>query len=113
MGAVARTQLRETPVIRDRTVVGLDVHARSVWACTVDDDSGEMRTLRISSRTDEIVSWARALPGRVVVAYEAGRTGFGLARALIAAGMQCHVLAPSKMERPSAARVKTDKRDAE
>jgi len=100
-------------VIRNRTVVGLDVHARSVWACTVDDDSGEMKTLRVSSRTDEIVSWAKTLPGLVQVAYEAGPTGFGLARALIAAGMQCHVLAPSKMERPSAARVKTDKRDAE
>ena len=51
--------------------------------------------------------------GRVEVAYEAGPTGFGLARALIAAGLQCHVLAPSKMERPSGDRVKTDKRDSE
>jgi transposase len=113
LGAVARTQLRETPVDRNRTCVGLDVHARSVWACTVDDDSGEMKTSRISPKTAEIVKWARALPGFVEVAYEAGPTGFGLARALNAAGMTCHVLAPSKMERPSAARVKTDKTDAE
>ncbi|HEY5148295.1 MAG TPA: hypothetical protein VIJ23_00415 [Mycobacterium sp.] len=88
--------------------MGLDVHARSVWACTVDDESGEMRTSRISPKTAEIVKWAQALPGEVEVAYEAGPTGFGLARALIAAGMQCHVLAPSKMERPSGDRVKTD-----
>jgi len=48
------------------------------------------------------------------LAYEAGpTTGFGLARALIAAGMQCHVLAPSKMDRPTGDRVKTDKRDSE
>lgn len=96
-----------------RTCVGLDVHARSVWACTVDDESGEMRTSRISPKTAEIVKWAKALPGEVEVAYEAGPTGFGLARALIAAGVQCFVLAPSKMERPSGDRVKTDKRDRE
>ena len=113
MGAVARTQLRETPVKQNRTCVGLDVHARSVWACTVDDDSGEMRTARISPKTAEIVKWAKALPGVVEVAYEAGPTGFGLARALIAAGVTCQVLAPSKMERPSGDRVKTDKRDSE
>jgi len=101
VGAGARTQLRETPVIQNRTCCGLDVHARSVWACVVDDDSGEMRTLRISPKTDEIVKWALALPGVGQVAYEAGPTGFGLARALLTAGVQCHVLAPSKMERPS------------
>ena len=98
---------------QNRTCVGLDVHARSVWACTVDDDSGEMRTARISPKTAEIVKWAKALPGVVEVAYEAGPTGFGLARALIAAGVTCQVLAPSKMERPSGDRVKTDKRDSE
>ena len=99
--------------MQNRTCVGLDVHARSVWACAVDDESGEMRTARISPKTAEIVKWAKALPGAVEVAYEAGPTGFGLARALIAAGVQCHVLAPSKMERPSGDRVKTDKRDCE
>jgi len=39
----------------DRTCVGLDVHARSVWACAVDDESGEMRTMRISPKSAEIV----------------------------------------------------------
>ena len=73
----------------------------------MDDESGEMRTVRNSPKTDEIVKWARGFPGFVEVAYEAGQTGFGLARALIEAGVWCHVLAPSKMERPSASRVKT------
>ena len=98
----------ETPVLGNRTCVGLDVHARSVWACAVDDESGEMRTQRISPKTPEVVKWVKALPGDVEVAYEAGPTGFGLARSLIAAGVRCHVLAPSKMDRPSGDRVKTD-----
>ena len=40
------------------------------------------------------------LPGPVAVAYEAGPTGFGLSRALTAAGIRCVVAAPSKLQRP-------------
>jgi len=54
----------------------------------------------------------RELPGPVAVAYEAGPTGFGLARQLTAAGVRCVVVAPSKLQRPAADRVKTDARDA-
>ena len=56
--------------------------------------------------------WAGWLAGPVRVAYEAGPTGFGLARAVSAAGMGCVVVAPSKLERPPGDRVKTDRRDA-
>ena len=55
----------------------------------------------------------RVAAGPVQVAYEAGPTGFGLARALQAAGVGCVVVAPSKLERPPGDRVKTDRRDAE
>ena len=47
------------------------------------------------------------------MAYEAGPTGFGLARALHAAGIGCVVAAPGKIERPAQDKVKTDRRDAE
>jgi len=46
------------------------------------------------------------------VTYEAGPTGFGLARAFSAAGIRCEVAAPSKLQRPSGHRVKTDRNDA-
>jgi transposase len=46
------------------------------------------------------------------VTYEAGPTGFGLARQLTAAGVRCVVAAPSKLQRPPGDRVKTDSRDA-
>ncbi|MEO8690752.1 MAG: hypothetical protein ABI611_21360 [Solirubrobacteraceae bacterium] len=39
--------------------------------------------------------------------------GFGLARALEAAGVGCVIAAPGKIERPAQDRVKTDRRDAE
>ena len=50
-------------------------------------------------------------PGPVAVTYEAGPTGFGLYRALTAAGVQCEVVAPSRLQ-PAGDRVKTDARDA-
>ena len=74
---------------------------------------GRCRTLRVSPKTEAVVDWVRALPGPVAVAYEAGPTGFALARALTAAGVRCEVVAPSKLERPPGDRVKTDRRDAE
>ena len=97
----------------ERTCVGLDVHARSVVGCMIDSVAGEIATVRLSPKSDAIVAWIGSLPGPVAVAYEAGPTGFGLARALAAAGVRCEVVAPSKMERPPGDRVKTDRRDAE
>ncbi|MDX6219193.1 MAG: hypothetical protein QOJ48_874, partial [Frankiales bacterium] len=53
-----------------------------------------------------------SLPCPVAVVYEAGPTGFGLARFLTGEGIDCQVAAPSKLQRPSGDRVKTDRRDA-
>jgi len=61
---------------------------------------------------ETILAWLRALPGPVAVVYEAGPTGFGLARFLTARGTRCVVAAPSKLHRPAGDRVKTDTRDA-
>src|SRR5574340_1018889 len=102
----------EAPVMSHRTSVGLDVHARSVVACALDGETGEVFERRLTPDHREILEWIRSLPGSVVVSYEAGPTGFGLARSLLAAGIECLVAAPSKLQRPSGDRVKTDARDA-
>lgn len=96
-----------------RSWAGLDVHAAKVIAVTVDAESGELRAQRLAGKTPEVVAFCSALPGPARVAYEAGPTGFGLARALDAAGVGCVVAAPGKIERPASDRVKTDRRDAE
>jgi transposase len=96
-----------------RSWAGLDVHAAKVVAVTVDGESGELRAHRLSGETGEVVAFCGGLPGPVRVAYEAGPTGFGLARALGAAGVGCVVAAPGKIERAATDRVKTDRRDAE
>jgi transposase len=99
-------------VFSERTSVGLDVHARSVAAAAIDGVTGEVFQSRLTPSFDDIRSWIARLPGPVAVAYEAGPTGFGLYRALTAAGVRCEVVAPSKLQKPSGDRVKTDARDA-
>jgi transposase len=51
-------------------------------------------------------------PATVSCCYEAGPTGYGLARALRAAGWDCEVIAPSLVPKKSGERIKTDRRDA-
>ena len=96
----------------ERTFVGLDVHARSVVACALDDVTGELSKARLVPDNETVLAWLQQLAGPVAVVYEAGPTGYGLARFLSGQGVRCVVAAPSKMHRPSGDRVKTDARDA-
>jgi transposase len=99
-------------VSQDRTFVGLDVHAWSVVGHGLDAVTGEVWQRRLTPDTGDILGWVSGLPGPVKVVYEAGPTGFGLARHLRSRGVTCLVAAPSKLQRPSGDRVKTDARDA-
>ncbi len=96
----------------ERTSAGLDVHARSVAAAAIDTTTGELFRQRLVASNEAVIDWLAGLPGPVAVAYEAGPTGFGLARALAGAGFRCELVAPSKLNRPAGERVKTDARDA-
>ncbi len=95
-----------------RSFVGLDVHARTIVGCSLDDATGEVVRRRFGYDLAEVVAWVASLPGPQQVTYEAGPTGFGLFRLLVSAGIDCVVAAPSKLQRPTGDRVKTDARDA-
>lgn len=96
----------------ERTSVGLDVHARSVVGAGIDGDTGEVFRRRMCLDNAEILAWIRQLPAPVAVVYEAGPTGFGLARFLTENIVEVVVAAPSKLQRPAGDKVKTDARDA-
>ena len=98
--------------MNQRTSVGLDVHARSVVACGLDGRTGELLKRRLTPDHRDILKWIRSLPDPVKATYEAGPAGFGLARFLNTVGIECLVAAPSKLQRPSGDRVKTDARNA-
>jgi transposase len=96
-----------------RTLVGLDVHAAKIVAAVLDADTGELRSFSMKSGTLAAAGFCAGLPRPVGVAYEAGPTGYVLARELAKRRVQCVVAAPSKIPRATGDRVKTDARDAE
>jgi transposase len=96
-----------------KTLVGLDVHATKIVAAVLDGQTGELQTFALSGDTNAAAGFCAGLPRPVRVAYEAGPTGYGLARELAKRGVECVVAAPSKIPRASGDRVKTDRRDAE
>ena len=95
------------------SLVGLDVHASQTHAAILDVSTGELRGVRLRMAPGEVVEFLAALPGEVRAVYEAGPTGFGLARAATDRGIDVRVVAAGKVPRASGDRVKTDKRDAE
>jgi len=96
-----------------KTLVGLDVHAAKVVAAILDQETGELRFARLGGESEPVISLCRSLPAPVRATYEAGPTGYGLARGLAAAEVDCLVAAPGKIPRGATDRVKTDRRDAE
>ena len=91
---------------------GLDVHARKTAAAAVQLGSGEVWKSRIAGSPAATIDWLQTLPGEVRAVYEAGPTGFGLARAARAAGIELMVCSPGAIPRQPGDRVKTDTRDA-
>ena len=95
------------------SVVGLGVHASQTHAAILDLSTGELRGVRLRMAPGRVVEFLQTLPAPVRAVYEAGPTGFGLARAAIERGIDVRVVAAGKVPRASGDRVKTDKRDAE
>ena len=91
---------------------GLDVHARKTAAAAVQLGSGEVWKAQLPGSSEAAIEWLRALPGPVRAVYEAGPTGFALARAAREAGVELMVCAPGAIPRQPGDRIKTDTRDA-
>jgi len=92
-------------------LVGLDVHARQTHAAVLAPDTGEVRVCKLRMAPVEVVGFLEGL-GTVRAVYEAGPTGFGLARAARERGIDVRVAAPGSIPKGSGDRVKTDRRDA-
>jgi len=105
--------LEEPAMAKARTLVGLDVHATKIVAAVLDAETGEIAFFAMTADIGRTAGFCAGLPRPVRVAYEAGPTGYGLARELIKRRVDCVVAAPSKIPRASGDRVKTDRRDAE
>jgi transposase len=74
-----------------RSVVGLGVHATKIVAAVLDVETGELSWFSMSGDAAGAAGFCAGLPGPVRVAYEAGPTGYGLARELAKRGVECLV----------------------
>ena len=102
------------PMLDTTTFVGLDVHARSIKAVSLDVMTGEVRAATFGYDAGAVAEWVRSVDPRARCVYESGVTGFDLQKRLSGLGVDCVVGAVSKMIKPSAdRRRKNDRNDAE
>ncbi len=98
--------------------VGLDVHKDTIAVAVAPAGRGAPEDLgEIANRPAAVARLARELcaahgGGMPLFSYEAGPCGYGLYRQLRELGFDCEVVAPSRIPRAPAERVKTDRRDA-
>jgi len=110
---VVSNQRRPTIQEINKFRVGLDVHKDSISVAVA--EPGRMAG-RLVGKVVHDVSKLLKLLGKIGTSeqlhlvYEAGPTGFGLQRALIAKGYCCEIIAPSQIPRRAGDRVKTDER---
>ncbi len=98
--------------VKAMSLVGLDVHARQTHAAVLVPDTGELTVSKLRMEPVEVVGFLEGLGAGVRAVYEAGPTGFGLARAARERGVEVRVVAPGSIPKGSGDRVKTDRRDA-
>jgi transposase len=95
--------------------VGLDVHKDSIVVAVA--EAGREHARCLATVPFDLKALKKVLeklgPKNIVsCCYEAGPTGYGLARSLHAAGWACDVIAPSLVPKKPGERIKTDRRDA-
>lgn len=93
--------------------IGNDVDKKS-FCLTVRDRQRILMTKKIPSSPENLYNFIRhSFTGsRVVVGYESGPTGYGLYDYLSDRNQMCVMIAPTTIERPANARVKTNRIDA-
>jgi transposase len=96
--------------------VGLDVHKETIVVAVADLGVDPVSHGTIPNRAPAVAKLVERLQqeGRfsLVVAYEAGPTGFAIYRQLTTLGVACQVVAPGLIPQAPNDRVKTDRRDA-
>lgn len=97
--------------------IGLDVHQKSISIAVADNErSSEVRYFgRIDNNMDQFDKILRKFISQgaeLRCVYEAGPCGYHLYRHLSGNGIDCCVVAPSKIPRKSGDRLKNDRRDA-
>jgi transposase len=101
-------------VPRNSTLLGLDVHKLTIAAGILDPEADVPAVDQLSSDPGSVRRFIGRFgdPRRLAACYEAGPTGYEIARDLRAMGVRCEVVAPSLIPVAPGDKVKTDTRDA-
>src|SRR5512143_1473011 len=92
--------------------VGVDVHKAAYSVALYSDGRGLITTWVQPARPEVLLERLRPVrEGIAQIVYEAGPTGFGLARRLRAEGYKAQVIAPSKLLAPVGPEAKSDRLD--
>jgi transposase len=100
-------------VPHDVTVLGLDVHKNTISAGVLGPGHDVAVVDKISADEESVRRFVGRFeePLKLWACYEAGPTGYELARLLRSMGVRCQVIAPSLIPTAPGNRIKTDKRD--
>jgi len=114
MSKVTRTKISSkalSAVEGDVVYVGLDVHKQSIHAAVQVNGRIERHWVMPADYAKVVAKLVPLRSALKRIVYEAGPTGFGLARALAAAGLPIDVIAPSKTPQAADQSAKSDRRD--
>src|SRR5437016_182949 len=115
-GVLPQTFRGGRPVSKTITsFVGLDVHKDSTAIAAAEAGREAPRFLgTVGADLGQLLKALKSLgkPETMLVVYEAGPCGYGLARQLRSRGYSCEVVAAGKIARRPGERIKTDRRDA-
>ena len=103
--------------MNESSYVGLDVHKDFIQVAIIEPDTVTTadwgKVSNTEPQVEKLIRRLKKTANSVRVCYEAGPTGFGLARRLgDEPGFECTVVAPSLIPKKPGSRVKTDRRDA-
>lgn len=100
--------------MRYSTCIGIDTHSTKNEVCALLIETGELKGETLNDDPAQIIRWIdkNDFPKPIRCVYEAGPTGFALARILNESGIECVVAATSKLPKRHD-RKKNDRIDAE
>jgi transposase len=114
-GLSAKSRGRQTMDEGITSFVGLDVHKDTIAVAVAEAGREAPRFVGTTTpATPRVLKVLASLgePDALQIVYEAGPSGYTLARELRTRGYRCEVIAASKNPRPATDRIKTDRRDA-
>jgi len=105
---------------KNKLHIGLDVHKNSIVVAIARGDGSAPfhygkwggSNLCAERGLTKLIKKFNSQKSDLVIAYEAGPTGFTLGRRLLQLGYDCIIVAPSEVPKKAGERVKTDRRDA-